>query len=90
MKTDKKVNAFEVLKVMSERNMDIQLAPTSNIIGVTKVKGGYEVKIGVQNTTGLRLVSGEIFNGGLLLANSDQFKEIEKELTNSIHNPNKG
>ncbi len=71
------INSFEVLKKMGENNMDIHLSPLVNIIQINKSKQGYHVTIGVSDNIGFRLSNGEQFNGGLLLANSKQFKEIE-------------
>jgi len=79
----KKVSAFDVLKEMSERDLDLNLAPMGNLIGVNKVKGGFEVKIGVPDNIGFRLLNNEQFNGGLILANSEEFRTIEKELQDS-------
>lgn len=79
-----KVNAFDVLKSMGERNMDIFLAPMINLIGIKKVKGGYEVSMGVPDEIGLRMVLGETFSGGLILANHEQFLLVNNELEAEI------
>ena len=74
-----KVNTFDVLKVMSQRNMDIRLSTLDNIIEVRKVKAGTYVLIGVYGDIVGAIAAGR-FCGGLLLADSEQFKAIKAEL----------
>ena len=76
-----KANSFDVLKTMSEKNMDIRLAPLKNIVSAQYGKGGVLVTIGVDLETGRRIMAGEIFNGGLVMANAEQFAQTEKELS---------
>ena len=75
----KKVGSFDVLRVMAERNMDIRLSTLDNVIEVRKVKAGTNVTIGVYGDVVGAFAVGK-FCGGLLLADSEQFQAIKKEL----------
>ncbi len=69
-------NSFDILKEMAEKNLDINLAPTGNIIEV-KIEGSNgKVVIGVPREMAQRLIDEEDFYGGLILANKKQFDEI--------------
>jgi hypothetical protein len=70
---------FDVLKVMCERNMDIRLSTLDNMRQIKKIKGGTQVTIGIHGDVVLGLATGK-FVGGLLLADAEQFRQIEKEL----------
>lgn len=73
------VSNFDVLKRMSERSMDIRLAPLSNIIQMKKVKAGTQVTIGCPGD----VITGLTFNqfvGGLLLADQEQFDRTKAEM----------
>ena len=81
MKMNKrKISSFDVLKVMSERDMDIRLAPLENIAELKKVKAGTEVTIGVEGDLVGAIFNGK-FVGGLILADRDQFQRVKQELT---------
>ncbi|MDD5304014.1 MAG: hypothetical protein PHS14_13015 [Elusimicrobia bacterium] len=73
------INSFEVLKVMGERNLDIRLAPLSNILRMQKTKHGTQVTIGVGGDVLQPIYAGR-FVGGLILADKDQFEETKREL----------
>lgn len=75
-----KKNPFLILKEMSEKNMDIQIAPLSNIIESRMNGGKGWIKIGVPADIVLRLAKGEGFMGGLLLANTEQFESLQNSI----------
>jgi hypothetical protein len=75
----RQVSSFDVLKLMCERNMKIQLAPLENVTYLRKVKAGTQVTIGVGGDVIGSIYAGK-FVGGLILADKEQFREIEKEL----------
>lgn len=74
-----KISAFDVLKIMCARNLNIQLAPMENIAELKKVRAGTEVTIGVAGDMVGAIFKGK-FLGGLILADKDQFDEIKREL----------
>lgn len=78
-----KISSFEVMKVMCERDMDIRIAPLDNVINLKKVKAGTNVTIGVGGDVVGSIFAGD-FVGGLILANKNQFREIEKELSTKV------
>lgn len=73
------VNNWDVLKVMSARNMDISLAPLSNIEGATHSKKGTLVRIGFAGNVVGGIARGD-YVGGLILANAEQYEQVRKEL----------
>lgn len=75
------VNNWDVLKAMSARNMDIGLAPLSNVEGVTynQRKGGSLVRIGFPGNILGKIARGG-YLGGLILADADQYEQVRKEL----------
>ena len=75
----KKVGTFDVLKVMCARNMDIRLSTLDNIIELRKVKAGTNITIGFYGDVVGAIANGN-FVGGMLLANSEQFQSVKKEL----------
>lgn len=68
---------FEKLKFMADNEMDINIAPVSNIIGGQLTKRGGEFTIGVSAALFRRWMNGEQFCGGLILANRAQFDAID-------------
>lgn len=70
-----KSNHFDVLLEMINRDLDIQLAPLTNVTRAQMTKKGTLVTIGVGGDQVARIVNGG-FVGGLVLANSAQFDEI--------------
>lgn len=75
----KERNSFDVLKEMSEKNMDIMVAPMGNVISVDVKGHNGEIKIGVPADVAMRFAKGDRFAGGLILANADQFEELSKQ-----------
>lgn len=74
------VNAFDVLKTMSERDLDIRLTPDENFISAD-MRGGYgEVKIGVPPQLIMDLAAGKSLTVRLLVWDIKQFAELEAEL----------
>ena len=77
-----KANNFDVMKVMSERNMNIMLAPIgTNFVRAKQTKLGTEVTMGCPDSVlaGL-LAPGQNFVGGLILADKTQFEQVKTEL----------
>lgn len=74
---------FEKMQIMSDRNMDIKLAPLSNI-SRTEIKGqnGY-VTFGVPREVAQELIDEKEFVGGFLLCNKEQFDNL---LINCLEN----
>lgn len=75
-----KVSNFDVMKRMSELNLDIQLAPLSNIVNLQKVKAGTNVTIGVAGNVVAALGLENKYVGGLILANREDFNRIKAEM----------
>lgn len=75
----KTVSDFDVMKAISERNLDIRMAGISNIIRITKNKKGFKVEIGVDEETGMSLV-GNKYVGGLYLMDREQYKKLKSEM----------
>lgn len=75
------INNWDVLKTMSARNMDIGLAPLSNLEGATynQRKGGSLVRIGYPGNI-LAGIARHEYIGGLILANAEQYEQVRKEL----------
>jgi hypothetical protein len=64
---------------MSDENKEILLAPLSNIISAQTGKGGFgNVKIAVSNEIIDKFLNEDgYYVGGLIFANSEQFKQIQ-------------
>jgi hypothetical protein len=76
----KEVGHFDILKRMSEENLDIRLAPLENVTYLRKVKAGTQVTIGVAgNVVHAIGVEGK-FVGGLILADKEQYFETKKRM----------
>lgn len=75
------INNFDVLKIMGERNMDLRLAPLSNIINLKKVLAGTHVTIGVEGDVVSALGLESRFVGALILADKKQFDLVKAELS---------
>lgn len=74
-----KINNFDILKIMGERNMDIRLAPLSNVLNIQKVKMGTKVTIGIDGDIVTKFLN-DGYVGGLILADANQFENIKNEL----------
>lgn len=72
-----KANHFDVLKVMSARDLEIMFGP--DILRINKVKAGTQVTVGIAGDLVARIADGEL-HGGLMLWNVAQFKAIKAEL----------
>lgn len=70
---------FDVLREMSARGGNIQIAPLNNILRMQKVKLGTQITIGVGGDVLTGITMGK-FVGGLLLADRDEFTAIQLEL----------
>jgi hypothetical protein len=78
-KERKPVGTFDVLKEMCARNMDVRLSTLDNVSELRKVRGGTKVTIGIAGDIVSAVPLGK-FVGGLLIADAEQFKAIQKEL----------
>ncbi len=74
-----KISSFDVMKVMSQRNMDIRLSTLDNITEVRKVKAGTKITIGFYGDV-VGAIANNKFCGGLLLCDKEQFEAVRKEL----------
>lgn len=78
-------NSFDVLKIMSERNMKVKMFPRDN---VTQIWGGKKegtIQIKVDSGTALKLMLGEPMVFGLLVADAEQFATIKAELEEALN-----
>jgi hypothetical protein len=81
-----KINSFDVLKRMSAENLDIRMAPNSNITLLKKVKAGTQVTIGVQGDVIAAIYTGELI-GCFLLWNKKQFDETKAKMEEEGEKP---
>jgi hypothetical protein len=79
--TMSKPGHFDVCKVMSERNLDIRLAPLDNITNMKTAHKGMDtdITIGFPGNIISSVLNGK-FVGGLLLCDAEQYKQIKAEL----------
>lgn len=79
---DKKINSFDVLKIMSERNMKIKLFPIfDNLKNANAGKGGWgSITVAVDTETATKLMVGEKMIAVILIADFDQFQAVKAEL----------
>lgn len=77
-----KIGNFDILKVMAQREMDVQLAPIgSNFLGAKyNQKGNYtRVEIAFPGNVIAKIMTQSVL-GGLLLFDLKQYTELRKEL----------
>lgn len=72
-----KVNHFDVIRVMAERDLEIMFGP--DILQMNKVKAGTQVTVGLPGDLVFRIADGQL-RGGLMLWNKEQFDAITEEL----------
>lgn len=79
--TMSKVSNFDVMRVMSERDLDIRLSPLDNIINMQTTHKGKDtnVTIGVYGNIIADIMNGR-FVGGLILADKLEFARVKAEL----------
>lgn len=80
-----KVNAFDVLKEMGERNMDIRMSRCAdNLVNIRKVRAGGQVTIGVDDEVRRIMMEFALgrktHNAVFLVFNNEQFNQIKAEL----------
>ena len=76
-----KVSSFDVLKTMSQRNLDIRGFKLDNMKSARTGKNGFgSITLAINNDTVIDLLTGKSLTGMLLVADYDQYKEVEKEL----------
>jgi len=79
MASERKIGTFDILKVMTDRNMDIRLSTLDNITNLELKKGNSFIRIGFSGDVVNGIANNE-FVGGLLLARKEQWEEIRREL----------
>ena len=81
-----KVDPFDVLKEMTNKNMDIKAFPlSSNLTQVQTGKDGWgRVTIAVDNQTCAQIVVGGSLVMTLLIADGKQFEEVKKRLSDGL------
>lgn len=70
----KTASHFDICKLMCERDLDIQMAPMSNISHLQKIKAGTKVTIGIAGDMVGAIAKGD-YCGGLILCNTEQYQE---------------
>lgn len=73
------MRTFEILQRMCDEEMDIRLAPLSNIIAVNIYGSKGQVTIGVSRAVAEELMTDKEFIGGFLLADKGQFDSLAGE-----------
>lgn len=71
------MKSFEILQKMSDGNMDIRLAPMSNIIKINIFGQNGEVTFGVPRKVAQDLMDDKEYFGGFLLADKGQFETLQ-------------
>lgn len=82
-----KVNNFDVLKKMADENLDIRLAPSSDITNMKKVKAGTQITIGFAGDVITPIFLGQLV-GCLLLYDKKQFDELKAKMEAEDARPN--
>lgn len=75
-----KINNFDVLKTMAERNMKIKSFPASNVTNISAGKEYGRVTILIDNETAGKLMASDPIVFSLIVADPVQFDEVKKEL----------
>lgn len=74
-----KIGTFDILKAMTDRNMDVRLSTLDNITDLELKKGNSFIRIGMSGDVVTSIAKGK-FVGGLLIVDKDQWDQIKKEL----------
>lgn len=80
-----KPNAFDVIKTMSLRNLDVRA--TNTVVNAQTVKAGGHVTFGVDTGTVNAVLNDMLgvtkskYRVFMMVVNSEQFNEVEKELS---------
>lgn len=74
-----KIGTFDILKAMTDRNMDVRLSTLDNITHLELKKGNTFIRIGMSGDVLQGLAKGK-FVGGFLIADAEQWKQIKEEL----------
>ena len=84
----RKIDDFDVMRVMGTRKADIKMFPPSNFKRCGTGKEGYgEVTIAVDNSTIQKLNTGVNIVFALYAVNHDEYKQIKKELEEENNKP---
>ena len=78
------VNKFDVLKVMSARNLDIRGFPLNNIKSVNTGKKWGSITLAINNETVRDLMMNKHLVGMLVIADGEQFDAILAELSQQL------
>lgn len=70
------MDSFEKMKYMADNDLDICLAPVTNIVEWKKANGGAHVVIGIPESLLQRKLRGDVFCGGLVLMEKEQFDRV--------------
>lgn len=73
------MNNFDVLKIMSERNMKIKSFPLSNMTYITTGKEVGRITLMIDNETAADIMAGKPVVFALIVADADEFKRIDRE-----------
>lgn len=74
-----KIGTFDILKAMTDRNMDVRLSTLDNITNLELKKGNTFIRIGMSGDVLNGIAKGK-FIGGFLIADKDQWNKIKQEL----------
>lgn len=83
------ISSFDILRAMSEGNMDIRAFPFDNIKSVNRGKRGWgQVVIAIDDRTAEQLLNTMMNNkclvGMFVVADSKQFESVQKELQEKL------
>jgi hypothetical protein len=79
----KKVNNFDVLKEMGNRNLDIRAFPVyDNLITAGQGKGRGTILLSVDPKTAGELMEGKSLVATLIIADGKQFSDLKEEMEN--------
>lgn len=73
---------FDVLEIMSNRNLDIKSFPVmNNLMNARTGKDGWgAITVAVDNGTAARIMRGDLLVAVLLVADGKQFQEVKEEI----------
>ena len=74
------IGHFDICKAMALAELDIQLAPLSQVTDLRKVKAGTNVTIGVAGDMVAAIALENKYIGGLLLINREQYYAMKTQL----------
>lgn len=78
-----KIDNFDVLKVMADRNLNVKAFPSSNITYINVGKEFGRVTMKIDKDTAYKLINGKPIVFCLIVADADEFDEVKDELENA-------